>query len=195
MTHDRRTFLKRSGAALSAAAVGSSIPDRVSAKGPTPRRLDPGLLHAVAEVVLPEELGEAGFEEATAAFVAWADAYEPVAERNHGYGTSEIRYGPPDPVPGWTAQLEALEIEAHRREGRAFTDLSPPERRALIERQPLDAEAGLPDPLFAQHVVVALMAHWYRSPEAVDRCYGRRIAERSCRRGIDTAPNEPEVVR
>ena len=201
MTPDRRTFLKQSGAALSAAAVGAGLPSRVdgglggtdSASEPTARRLDTELLRAVAEVVLPSEVGEAGRVEAVASFAAWADAYEPVAELNHGYGTSEIRYGPPDPVPAWTAQLEALELEARQRAGSSFAALDLARRRDLIASQDLDGGSSLPSPLRARHVAVALMAHWFASPEAVDRCYGRRIAERACR-GIDSAPDEPRTL-
>jgi hypothetical protein len=191
MTHDRRTFLKRSGAVLGVAAVGPALPDPSSASTASVRRLDAAILRAVAEVVLPSELGDAGREEAVADFEAWANEYEPVAEMNHGYGTSEIRYGPPDPVPAWTAQLEALEIEAQKRSGSTFAALDADARRALLQRQPLDSGSGLPNPLNAEHVAVALMAHWFRSPDAKDRCYDRRIAERRCR-GIDTAPAEPE---
>ena len=102
-------------------------------------------------------------------------------------------YGPPDPVPAWQAQLEALEIEASRRTGSSFAELDIPGRRELIRRQELDGGSGLPSPLRARHVAVALMAHWFGSSEAVDRCYGRRIAERTCR-GIDSAASEPEAV-
>jgi hypothetical protein len=192
MTHDRRTFLKRSGAALSVAAVGTTLPQTLAADAAV-RRLDPALLRAVAEVVLPSELGAPMREEAVADFEAWANAYEPVAEMNHGYGTSEILYGPPDPVPAWTAQLEALELETQKRTGSAFAALTPNARRALLERQGLDGGNGMPNPLGAQHVAVALMAHWFGSADAKDRCYERRIGEQTCR-GIDSAPAEPREL-
>ena len=193
MPQDRRTFLKRSGAALSAAAVSGCVPDGVERERASTAGLHPELLRAVADVTLPSDLEDASREDAVQAFERWALDFEPVAELNHGYGTSEIRYGPPDPVPAWQAQLDALELEAQKRMGSSFSALSISERRDLITGQGLDGGPALPSPLQARHVAVALMAHWFASPEAVDRCYGRRIAERACR-GIDTAPSEPEAV-
>ena len=193
MPQDRRTFLKRSGAALSAAAVSGCVPNNVVPRGDSAASRHASVLRAVAEVVLPSDLEDASREQAVQSFERWALEYEPVAELNHGYGTSEIRYGPPDPGPGWQAQLEALDIEASRRTGSSFRELDIPQRQELIKRQGLDEGSGLPNPLRARHVAVALMAHWFRSSEAVDLCYGRRIAERTCR-GIDTAPSEPEAV-
>ena len=193
MSADRRTFLKRSGAALSVAAVSGCVLDSAEREADSAAPLEAATLRAVAEVVLPTDLGDASREDIVQAFERWAFEYEPVAELNHGYGTSEVRYGPPDPVPAWQAQLEALEIEASRRTGSSFGELDIPRRRELITRQGLDEGSGLPNPLQARHVAVALMAHWFSSSEAVDRCYGRRIAERACR-GIDTAPAEPEAV-
>lgn len=194
MTQDRRSFLKRSGAAVSAAALAGCTSDhRPSASGGRSARLDPAALRAVAAVVLPAELGDSGREAAVASFERWAREYEPVAELNHGYGTSEIRYGPPDPVPAWQAQLMALELEANARTGDSFTALDTGARLALLERQGLDAGSGLPSPVRARHVAVALMAHWFGSADAVDRCYRRRIAERTCR-GTRTSPAEPEAV-
>lgn len=194
MTNDRRAFLKRSGAALSAVAVSGCVSDSVVRdEVPDSRYLDPSLLRALAAVVLPTDLGEAGREAAVQSFERWAQAYEPVAELNHGYGTSEIRYAPPDPVPAWKAQLEALELEAQKRAGSSYVGLDAAGRRALLERQGLDGGSGIPSPLSAQHIAVALMAHWFGSSDASDRCYGRRIAERTCR-GIDTAPAAPEVL-
>lgn len=200
MSQDRRTFIKRSGAAVGVALTGGvAAGDQAGADdggGRTGRApaLDPTVLRAVADVVLPAELSAVEREEAVADFEDWAAGYEPVAEMNHGYGTSEIRYGPPDPVPGWTAQLEALDLEARRRTGTAFADLDATAKRELLERQDLDRGTGLPNPLRADHVAVALMAHWFGSPRATDLCYRRRIGVQLCR-GIDNAPEEPEAIR
>ncbi len=194
MLHDRRTFLKRSGAALSAAVVSGCVSDSPSPdEAVDSRHLEPALLRALATVVLPAELGQAGTEAAVQSFERWAYSYEPVAELNHGYGTSEIRYGPPDPVPAWKAQLEALDLEARKRTESSFVTLDVTGRRELLERQGLGSGSGMPSPLRAEHVAVALMAHWFRSSDATDRCYERRIAERTCR-GIDSAPAEPEAL-
>lgn len=191
MAHDRRTFLKRSGAALSAAAVSGCAPEG-GRDAASARTLERSLLEAVGEVVLPGELGPEGREAAVRAFDRWAFEYEPVPELNHGYGTSQIRYGPPDPVPAWQAQLEALDLEARRRTGRGFADLDAELREAMVRRQISGAGNGLPDPLRAEHVALALLAHWFGSADARDRCYGQRIAERTCR-GLADAGSEPEA--
>lgn len=193
MPQDRRTFLKRSGAALSVAAVSGCAPDvrgRGSAGG---ERLDPALLRAVAQIALPSELDDNARESAVDAFERWAYGYDPVPELNHGYGTSEIRYGPPDPVPGWSAQLDALELESRRRHATDFVALEPAAREGLLRRHLSGAGGGLPNPLRAEHVALALLAHWFASADALDRCYRRRIALRACR-GIETAPQEPEAI-
>lgn len=195
MTHDRRSFLKRSSAALSAAALSGCAPDG-SSPPPDRRdgRLDPSLLRAVADLVLPEELGGSGREAAVAAFERWTLAYDPVPELNHGYGTSEIRYGPADPVPAWQAQLEALDLEAGRRRGTSFTGLDPEAQRALLIRHLDGSEGGtLPDPLRARHVAVALLAHWAGTPGATDLCYGARVSPQTCR-GIEGSRSQPETL-
>jgi hypothetical protein len=143
--------------------------------------------------VLPTELGDEGREQAVRAFEAWASGYEPVAELNHGYGTAEIRYGPPDPVPAWAAQLRALDLEASKRHGGGFASLGADARLEILRRHVDDDGASIPDPLRARHVAVALMAHWFATPEATDRCYGVRIAPRTCR-GIADASTEPEIL-
>ncbi len=192
MAHDRRTFLKRSGVALSAVALPACAPDGGSAGGDTPSaRIDGTLLRAVGDLVLPAELGESGRAGAVAAFERWAEAYDPVPELNHGYGTSEIRYGPADPVPGWQAQLQALDLEAEHRFGAPFTELEAEPRMAILRRH-VDALEGdaLPSPLRASHVAVALLAHWAASPGATDLCYGVRIQPQTCR-GLGGSADEP----
>jgi hypothetical protein len=124
---DRRAFLRAAGAlAAGAAAAGCDVPGAAGggpapAPGATPAAgrvrevgLDRATLVAVGEVVLPGELGATGRASAVDAFVAWVAGYEPVAERMHGYGYADVRYLPPDPAPGWRAQLEGLELLARR---------------------------------------------------------------------------------
>lgn len=201
---DRRAFLRASGVLAAAAAVtGCDVP-RAEERSPpaapdgTPRAgvaRDTGFhrptLAAVGEVVLPGELGETGRAGAVDAFVAWIDGYEPVAERMHGYGYAEIRYLPPDPAPGWRAQLEGLELLAQRSRRAAFAALPLAERRAMVESALASvAEDRLPAPLAASHVALALLAHWAASPGAWDLAYGARIAPTTCR-PLGDAPRRP----
>jgi len=194
MTPDRRSFLKSTGAALSAAAVGSCAPDEPARPGDAPGGgLDPALLRSVGELVLPAGLGEAGREEAVRGFEAWTRAYEPAFEVNHGYGTAQIRYGPADPAPGWNAQLQALDAEAVKRFANGYAALDRERRDEILRRQVSDDGPGMPSPVQARHVAVALLAWWLATPDATDRCYGARIGPQTCR-GIEGSPAEPEAL-
>lgn len=194
MTRDRRSFLKATGAVVSAAAVGACAPGNASRNGAAATTdLDGELLVALGEVVLPSDLGVTDREEAVRGFQRWAAGYEAVPELNHGYGTAEIRYGPADPVPAWRAQLQALDLEAAKRHGSSFATLALTERDALIRRNVSDDGAGVPPPLRARHVAVALMSHWLSTPAATDHCYGVLVSPLTCR-GLDDVSREPEDV-
>lgn len=180
---DRRTFLKTSVVAASAAAAGCRPGERAEPSSGTV--LPAETLRAVAEVALPSELGPEGRDRVCAEFEAWTAAYDPVAEQVHGYGSQEIRYGPPDPAPGWAAQLRALELEARARHDSTLAALSLERRRRLIA-DALGADAGDPLPdrpgaVAADHVVLGLLGFFYGSPEATNLCYRRRIDGLSCR--------------
>ena len=193
MAQDRRTFLKHSAAALSAASLGAE--DAIAAH-PTelPRALDATLLRAVGDTVLPEAIGPNGREVAVGAFELWLSDFQPVAELRHPYGGWEISYGPPDPEPGWSAQLEALDILAEARWGALFASLSADRRREILSEQMGAPTNSFPAPGRAQHVAVALMAHYFTSADAVDRCYGVRITKLECR-SIDDVGRRPEPLR
>jgi hypothetical protein len=187
----RRGFLVRATAiAASAVAAGSVVgcdPPPVPAAGAVassgrraaawPR----DVLDAVAEVVLPSAIGAEGRRAAVSKFVAWADGFEPVAQEMLGYGYAEVRYLPADPVPGWLAQLDALDRLAGKR-GKRFAELP------VVERQSaLDIAVGAPSrdtwpaPLSASHVAVALVSHWSSGPDAWDLALGRVLQRDQCR--------------
>lgn len=189
--HDRRSFLKTGVAALSAAALGGCAPDQDDA--PTRPTLDPELLRAVGARVLPGELGEEGVERAVAEFESWLEGFEPAAEQNHGYGTSEIRYGPSDPAYRWAAQLEALEAEARSRHGAGYAELPLPRQEEILRRRLEPAGQRIPSPARARHVAVGLLARWVQTPEARDRCYGARIRALGCR-GLSGTGERPQPL-
>lgn len=186
MSASRRDFLAR--AAL--AAAGAALPAPLDAQGaplPPPRApatvLDPALLTALGDAVLPESLGAAGRRRAVGNFTTWLARYEPVAEAMHGYGDAEITYTPPDPAPGWQAQLRGLDTLARRSRRQGFAALGVAERRAVLEVA-LRGHGGtrLPaNPLDATHVAVAVLAHWAASTEATDLAHGARIMAGECR--------------
>ena len=206
MSETRRSFLKQSVATVAAASVAGCAPDGSrDSSGRSGGAADAGLagasavplpgetLCAVAEAVLPTELGDQGRERAVAAFEVWSDGLEPVAELAHPYLVPETRYSGPDPRPGWVAQLEGLEKECRSRYGTALTDLELSGRRKLLAGPVGQADSGLGSPANAHHVAVALMAHFFASPVATDLCYGRVIARQQCR-GLGGALGEPRAV-
>lgn len=201
MTSDRRRFLTQAALGAAGLAVPSGATPQSAASGrgaaasrgtgaPTPTAaLDPLLLAALGDAVLPESLGADGRRRAVAAFTAWLAAYAPVAEEMHGYGYAELTYTPEHPGPGWQAQLEALDALARRTRKRGFARLGIPARRAVLEaRLARVSGATVPGtPLEAPHVAVALLAHWAATSDAQDLAYGARIGAGHCRSLADTA--------
>lgn len=207
---DRRAFLRNAGTLAAAAVAAPALdaceratpaakPDageRSTSDGPTPQRtrLDDATLAALGEVVLPGTLGAAGRRQAVVDFTAWVKGYVPVAEEMHGYGYADVRYLPADPAPGWQAQLAGLDTLARHSRGQPFAALAPDARRQVVEAALRDAGGdGLPSPLRAGHVAVALLAHWAASPAAWDLAYGARITPNSCR-PLGEAPRRPLPV-
>ncbi len=183
----RRSFLKAAGFIAASTAVGckfeTHIPDTAGA--PANDRaigFDRTLLDAVAEAVLPAELGAKGRDVATGQFVQWVDGYEPVAEEMHGYGYSDIRYLPADPAPAWRAQLAALDVLAKKSMRSSFVKLPVSARRELLAIV-VKGKAGdrLPSPLAAHHIALALLSHWASSPDAWDLALGVKVQPGNCR--------------
>ena len=197
MAESRRSFLKQSVVTVAAASVAGCAPDagrRPAAEaGGSPAPLPSESLRAVAEAVLPAELGDEGRERAVAAFERWSEGLEPVAELAHPYLVPEIRYSGPDPRPGWAAQLEGLDKECRSRHGVSLAAIDMPERRKMLERPLGQAGPSLGSPASADHIAVALMAHFFASPVATDLCHGRVIGKQQCR-GLEGAGAEPAVL-
>ena len=197
MAESRRSFLKQSAATVAAVSLTGCAPGagREAAgeiDGDT-SALPAETLRAVAEAVLPGELGSDGRERAVAAFERWSEGLEPVAELGHPYLVPEIRYSGPDPRPGWAAQLQGLEKECTSRHGVSLSELEVPDRRKLLARPLRGARSGLGAPGNADHVALALMAHFFDSPTATDLCYGRAIRKELCRT-LEGAEDEPPTL-
>ena len=146
--------------------------------------LDLSLLRALAEAVLPEEIGPEGIRETLRDFVRWIGGFEPVAELPHPYLSSvEVRYGPPHPAPRWASQLEALELLAQKRHDAGLAGLPVGTRRELIaaDLERHGAGESLPAPAAAGHVAVGLLARFASRPRAADLAYGARINAAACR--------------
>jgi hypothetical protein len=191
MPSSRRTFLKQAAIATAAAAA-SGRSNVAHAAQPPARALDPTLLAALGNIVLPESLGAAGRARAIHSFTQWLAGYKPVSEEMHGYGNQEITYTAADPAPGWNAQLEGIELLARRKHARGFAALDLATRRELVRSQ-LARQRGatLPsNPLAAPHVAISLLTHWANSSEATDLVYGVRIAKGNCRQ-LAESPRKP----
>lgn len=199
----RRTFIKTAGLLASATVAGTSacttesLADRAQGGNDgEPRErvkgFDDDMLQALADAVLPASLGADGQRAATAAFVSWADGYDPVAEEMHGYGYSDVRYLPADPSPAWRAQLDALDTLAQRTKGKRFAALERVARTEVLSaalRRERNSDR-LPAPLGASHVAVALLAHWASSPDAWNLALGVQVSPGACRT-LDGAARKP----
>lgn len=174
----RRRFLATLAAAVPLAAVAR----RAHAAALAHLERDPATLDALAEAVLPSALGRAGARWAAAAFRDWGAAYRENAELVHGYGTSRLRSTGPTPVTRWATQLDDLDARARAEHRRSFRELSVADRatvvRAALDGQRLDR---MPSVATAGHVTLALIAHFYESPAAIDLCYDARIGRQTCR--------------
>lgn len=192
----RRSFLKRSAALVSGLAIAECRAPAENGRSASAgsRALDRTVLEPLARLVLPRSsLAETGLKRVVDGFEKWLSELEPVAELDHAYiWTDEILYGPPDPAPLWVSQLEALELEAEKRHGASFTDLSPENQRRVLERQlPAEVPARLPEPARAPHVAIGLLAYFYDTAEANDLCYQATIEKLTCR-GVESGTTEPE---
>ena len=139
-------------------------------------------LHALAEVVLPSELGRAGITRQVEWFRRWMADYREHAELTHGYGTSRIRYSGPTPATRWASQLDALDAGARKQFASSFDSLPLARREQLVRAAVAGAKLDrMPSVADADHVAVALLAHFYASSEANDLCYGVTIGRETCR--------------
>ena len=174
----RRSFLSSLAAALPLAVLVR----RAHAAAVIHLESDPATLDALAAAVLPSELGRAGTTRVAREFRDWGTKYRENAELVHGYGTSRLRATGPTPLTRWTTQLDELEAQAQSKHQQRFRDLGVEQRadlvRAALAGQRLDR---MPSVVDANHVAVALLAHFYDSPTATDLCYNAHIGKQTCR--------------
>ena len=150
-------------------------------------------LHEVAPTVLPATFGAAKVRSITDSFVAWTRGYREGVALTHGYGHPRLQKSGPSPVPGYLSQLAALAAEAKARGGH-WAEIDPETRRALLDAAFTKAGVrALPARPGGQHVVVDLMAFYFRSSDANDECYKALIQREVCRPiAITTRKPEPK---
>ncbi|HEX7120813.1 MAG TPA: gluconate 2-dehydrogenase subunit 3 family protein [Gemmatimonadaceae bacterium] len=197
MSLSRRMFVNWLGRCAAAVGLAPSLnaqrtaSQRAEPQEPSPSSLDPEATQRLAEAVLPSEIGSDGAARVARGFRDWIAGYREGAELVHPYGSATIRYTGPSPLSRWRTQLAALDRDARTSHGRAFSALTVEERRALVRRALAGSRAQrLSDPLDAEHVALALMSWYFRSPEAADLCYRARIGRHQCRPLVN-APREP----
>jgi hypothetical protein len=174
----RRSFL----ASFAAALPLTVIVRRAHAAAVVHLESDPATLDALAAAVLPSELGRAGTTRVAREFRDWGAKYRENAELVHGYGTSRLRATGPTPVTRWTTQLDELEAQSQSKHRQRFRDLTVAQRAELVRGalagQRLDR---MPSVVEANHVAIALIAHFYDSSAATDLCYNAHIGRQTCR--------------
>ncbi|HEY7284260.1 MAG TPA: hypothetical protein VH497_02370 [Vicinamibacterales bacterium] len=139
------------------------------------------LLQDVAPTVLPSAIGATRVHAAVDGFAAWVHGYREGVALSHGYGHPRLRKSGPSPLPAYLLQLAALD-RAARDKGGPFGSLPLETRRALLDDAFTRAGVrGLPPRPSGQHVVVDLMAFYFRSTEANDDCYRAMIQREVCR--------------
>jgi len=179
------------------ASAGAAVPfERVRLLA-QPRELTPDAsaqLHDIAPTVLPASIGADRVRAEVDRFVAWTRGYREGVALAHGYGHPRLVKSGASPVAGYVAQLALLDADARAKGGR-FSMLDLETRRALLDASIAKAGVrGLPARPSGQHVIVDLMALYFRSSAANDDCYGALIQREICRPiEITTRRPEPKV--
>ena len=161
------------------------------AEPPQPTSIDPATIAALAAVVLPTELGTDGFNRVGREFTQWIGRYRAGVELVHPYGSTELRNTGESPLNRWRSHLATLDQQARQQHQRAFTALTVVQRRDLVTSAiAADRPNRLPDALDGSHVALALMAWYFATPDAINRCYNARIDRYQCRPLVN-APRLP----
>jgi hypothetical protein len=154
-------------------------------------------LNAMAEVVLPGALGDAGRTAAVERFIAWVKDYREGADRGHSYGSSTLsqRSGP-SPAAKYPAQFEALDEQARARGAASFAALRIEARREILEAA-LDGPqrvTNLPGRPNGANLVADFMGYYFTSGDAYDLAYDAAIGRDTCR-GLDGSDRAPAPLR
>jgi hypothetical protein len=139
---------------------------------------DESRLRALADVVLPSELGDRGRARVVAEFLAWLRDYRGGVDTDHGYGFPRLRRTAPSPAGKYSAQLTALAA----RDGDQRPAIEAAITDARIERLPARPDGG--------HIATDLMAFYFNSVEANDLAYRAAIGRDTCR-GLPGSENRP----
>jgi hypothetical protein len=165
-------------------SVVAALPARIRlfAQAPALTPGDEARIRALADIVLPGELGAEGKTEVVAGFGRWLRDYREGVDTDHGYGFTRLRRTAASPVRRYAAQLDALDARGGDR--RAAVEAAIAE--AKIERLPSRPDGG--------HVATDLMSFYFNSAGATDRAYGAAIQRDACR-GLAGSENRPAPIQ
>ena len=192
----RRSFFAWLGTVVSTAVLSRRL-EPATVPVPAPEGLDRALVRALANAVLPGELGTEGRHRAADGFLGWVAGYRAGAELLHDYGVPKIAHAGPSPASRWAAQLSQLDHLSRQRHRLSWVALGVERQRALVSERLVAGKtpADLPaDPARAPHVAVGLLAHFYALPETTDLCYGAEIMRKQCR-PLAGNPERPVPLR
>jgi hypothetical protein len=194
----RRSALKTLGA-VAVSPVTLDPAARVLIREQAIAELDAAMLEAVAEAVLPTELGAQGRTRVVGDFLRWVRDYREGAETDHGYGFTRIRSTGASPARKYSEQLAALHRAAAAAKpspgGNAFVALDVDARRVAIAAALGEARVErLPTRPNGAHIVADLMGFYFNSSAALDLCYRAPIGRDVCR-GLDGSEKEPAPVK
>jgi hypothetical protein len=150
--------------------------------------LDPAVLAAIAEVVLPSESDR---RTAVADFIRWIREYKEGADTDHGYGNTRLRQTGPSPARNYATHVAALDAAARARGARGFAVAPLADRRAIVEAALAEAKIErLPGRPSGAHIAADLMGHYFASEAAANLCYRAKIDRDTCR-GLQGSENAP----
>jgi hypothetical protein len=150
--------------------------------------LDPVVLGAIAEVVLPSESDRTT---AVADFIRWRREYKEAVDTDHGYGNTRLRQTGPSPARNYAAHVSALESAARARGARGFASAPLEDRRAIVEAALTEAKIErLPGRPTGGHIAADLMGHYFASEAAANLCYRAKIDRDTCR-GLQGSEKPP----
>ena len=191
----RRTLLKSLAAAFAARPAATLAQQAAAATTFSPTEID--TLHAIADVVLPAEIGAEARRKAVTAFVAWFANYRQGADMGHGYGASTLRAAvrsvAVQPIRRAVRRARCDRPLARRPDvSRAARVRSPRDRRAAPERAAArESAAGAADRREPRRRFHGQLLH---QRGRVGRCYRAEIQRDSCRT-LDNSAEPPRPVK
>ena len=133
-------------------------------------------LTAIADVVLPSDVGASERQRVVDRFVAWFANYREGADMGHGYGASTLREpSGPSPARAIPAQFAALDAAATRSRRRDVRGAAVDARRDIVEKllnepQPVNR---LPAQPTGANLIADFMGFYFTSADAWDRLLPR----------------------